>query len=524
MIPEINRRRFLASMGIPLAKPLGKVLREQGARSTSPALPSQTESPVAFTIDARHSIGPLDHYWESIVGSGRASLALRSDYQEDLRLVHERAGIQSVRFHGIFDDDTGVCTLNPRGDVVYNFQYVDQIYDDLLDAGVRPFVELSFMPAALASGNKTVFWYKANVTPPKDMDTWVEMVTAFARHLFSRYGGSELSRWFFEVWNEPNLDFWAGTQAEYFELYRRTATALKSVDKRLRVGGPATAEASWASEFIQYCAQQDAPLDFFSTHIYANDPQSKVFGSEAHYALEDVIPLALRKVRNEVAASPMPHLPIFITEWNSTYMNDSALTDTSFNAAFIVHTLNRCREVVDAMSYWCFSDVFEEQGVAQNIFYGGYGLIAMRRIPKPSFHAFSLMHQLGNERLAVGEGPALATRRADGSVAILVWNLIPRDEHGKPAPGAPLALRMVVRGLAHRNKLSVTRVDDEHGSALPAYREMGSPQYPTKRQIHELREAAELPPPKASLVAGGRYTEVPIELPPGGIALLEFSG
>ncbi|MGH9325863.1 MAG: GH39 family glycosyl hydrolase [Terriglobia bacterium] len=520
MIPEVNRRRFLASMAIPLAKPFDAALGEQ---ATSPAPPSPAGNPVKFTVDARHSIGAFDHYWESIIGSGRASLALRSDYQKDLLQVRERAGIQAVRFHGIFDDDTGVCTLSPRGDAVYNFQYVDQIYDALLDAGTRPFVELSFMPTAIASGKKTVFWYKANVTPPKDMNAWVEMVTAFARHLFSRYGGAELSGWFFEVWNEPNLDFWSGTQAEYFELYRRTAAALKSVDKRLRVGGPATAEAGWAPEFIQYCAQRNAPLDFFSTHIYANDPQSKVFGGEPHYALEDVIPLALRKVRNEVTASPMAHLPIFITEWNSTYMNDSALTDTSFNAAFIVYTLSRCRGLVDAMSYWCFSDVFEEQGIAKDIFWGGFGLIAMRRILKPSFHAFSLLHRLGNERLSAGNGPAIATLRADGSVAIIVWNQMRRGEHGNLEPGTSLSVRMLIRGLAHRNKLSVIRVDDEHGSALPAYKHMGSPQYPTKQQLEELRQAAELPHPESSLVAGGTDTEVPIELPPGGIALLEFN-
>ncbi|HTV54588.1 MAG TPA: glycosyl hydrolase family 39 [Terriglobia bacterium] len=474
-------------------------------------------------IDARKSVGAFPHYWESVVGSGRAVLALRAAYRDDLRLVHDQTGMERVRFHGIFNRENGVCRLDPRGDVVYNFQYVDQIYDGLLEAGVRPFVELSFMPPAIASGNKTVFWYKANVTPPKDMADWVQLVTTFARHLSDRYGAEELGHWFFEVWNEPNLDFWSGTQEQYFELYRHTATALKSVDKRLQVGGPATAEASWAPEFIDYCVKQNAPVDFLSTHIYANDPQNKVFGRETNYSLDDVIPLALQKVRNQVASSEMPHLPIYITEWNSTFMNDSAITDTSFNAAFIVNTLNRCQGLVDLMSYWCFSDVFEEQGVAQNIFYGGYGLIAMRRIPKPSFHAFTLLHRMGNERYETDEGPVIATRRADGSLAILVWNLTPRDAHGNPEKGQPLSLRLVVRGLGSRNKLAITRVDESHGSALPAYREMGSPQYPTSRQVQDLRRAAQLPSPQTSLVAGGKLTEIPVELPPSGIALLEVS-
>lgn len=489
--------------------------------SSNPQTPPQGQA-LTFTIDAREPVGAFPHYWESIVGSGRANLALRSDYHADLVQVHQQTGMKSVRFHGIFDDDNGVCRLNQGGDVVYNFQYVDQIYDSLLDAGVRPFVELSFMPQALASGSKTVFSYKANVTPPKDMGAWVQLVTAFARHLFDRYGGEELSRWMFEVWNEPNLDFWAGTQEQYFDLYQRTAAALKSVDARLRVGGPATAQVAWATEFIGFCAEHSVPLDFFSTHIYANDPQDKIFGRQTDYAVENVIPLALRKLRNQIASSHMPRVPLYITEWNSTFMNQPAVTDTAYNAAFIVETMNGCRDLADAMSYWCFSDVFEEQGISPNIFYGGYGLIAMRRIPKPSLHAFTLLHKLGHERLAVGEGPAIATHRPDGSVAIIVWNLSARGKDGNPVPGQPASLRIVIRGLGKRNKLAVTRVDDVHGSAMGAYQKMGSPQYPTTEQLESLRKAAQLPEPERSLVAGKGYTEVPIELPANGIALLEF--
>jgi xylan 1,4-beta-xylosidase len=514
-----------------MATPIGNAWAGQLAHAQAPPqrVTAATQQPnaaheVTIHVDTHQTVGPFPHYWESIVGSGRAVLALRADYQYDIRLVHNQTGMESVRFHGIFDDDDGVCQLDPRGDVVYNFQYVDQIYDSLLDAGIRPFVELSFMPRALASGNKTVFWYKANTTPPKDMNSWAELITTFARHLSDRYGGEELSRWSFEVWNEPNLDFWSGTQEQYFELYRRTATALKAVDKRLRVGGPATAETAWAPDFIEYCVKHDAPVDFLSTHIYANDPQNKVFGHETDYSLDDVIPLALRKVHNQVASSSIPHLPIYITEWNSTFMNDSAITGSAFNAAFIANTLHRCEGIVDAMSYWCFSDVFEEQGVPKEIFYGGYGMIAIRRIPKPSFHAFTLLHRLGSERYKVSGGPAMATRRADGSVVILIWNVTTRDVHGNPVPGQPLSVRLEVRGLGHRNKLSVTHVDEHHGSALEAYHQMGSPRYPTVPQIESLQRAAQLPSPETSLVAGGNLTEIPIELPPSGIALLELRG
>lgn len=521
----IDRRRFMLS-ALPavaglyspaLAQDQGEnhAVSQTAARAASPG-------PVSFTISAEHVVGHFPHYWERVVGSGHAILALRSDYRDDLQRVHRATGMQAVRFHGILDDDVGVCALDQRGDVTYNFQYLDQIYDTMVDMGVHPFVELSFMPRALASGDKKAFWYQANVTPPKDPDSWPALVAALARHLFDRYGASEISQWMFEVWNEPNLDFWSGTQAQYFDFYRRTALALKSVDERLRVGGPATAQTAWISEFIDYCVKNKAPVDFVSTHIYANDPQDKVFGKPAHYPLEEVIPLALTKVRNQVAESALPRLPVYVTEWNSTYRADDPILQTSFNASFIAHTIKRCHGLAEGMSYWCFSDVFEEQGVPQSIFGGGFGMIGFRRILKPAFHVFELLHKLGNDRLAVGDGPAIATRRGDGSVAVLVWNMTARDAQGAPLAGQPLNLRIALRGLGHRNRMTVTRVDDDHGCALGAYQQMESPRYATLSQLQELRRASELPAGEHMLVNGGARSEVPIVIPPQGVVLLEF--
>jgi len=470
-------------------------------------------------IDARSPVRPFPHYWEASVGSGRAALALRADWREALHQVHRQTGMQAVRFHGIFNDDVGVYGLDPQGRAAYNFQYVDQIYDGLLDLGLRPFVELGFMPKALASGDKSVFWYKGNVTPPRDLHQWTGLVTAFARHCLGRYGATEVRRWKFEVWNEPNLDFWAGTQEQYFEFYRNTALALKAVDAHLQVGGPASAQAAWAPEFLSWCARHHAPVDFFSTHIYANDPQKAVFGRDAHYPLKETIPLALEKVRNQVQASPFPRLPVYITEWNSTYMNDSALNDTAFNASYIAHVIDRCSGLVEGMSIWCASDVFEEQGIVKEIFYGGYGLVGIHGIPKPSFHAFTLLHRLGHERLpAVGDS-VIATRRPDDSLAVLVWNLVPRDAEGRPGAGQPLSLHLTIAGSQHQH-LSLTRVDDGHGSARTAWQAMGSPQYPSREQIHELRRAGELSAAAHQRIDAG--APITLDLPPNGMALLEL--
>lgn len=504
---------------------MASVMGEEGFMAAEQGLVTgAADYSASVLIDANHVAAELPHYWEFAVGGGRAILSLRTDYHLDLQSIAKATGIRSVRFHGIFDHEVGVCTEKPGDGVQNNFQYVDQIYDSLVDLGLHPFVELSFMPPVLASGDKTVFWYRGNITPPRNMNQWASLIEAFARHLISRYGASEVRQWKFEVWNEPNLNFWAGTQAEYFNFYRHTAIALKSADHQLQVGGPATAQTAWIPEFLSTCYANRSPVDFVSTHIYANDPQEAVFGKQVHYPLDQVIPRALTKVRDQVRASALPHLPVFITEWNSTYMNDSLLNDTAFNASFISYTLNQCAGLVEGMSFWCSSDVFEEQGVPKELFYGGYGLIALRRIPKPSFHAFTLLHRLGTERLLAGSGPLIATRCADGSVAILLWNATPRDEEGKPVAGTTITMKLNLRGLGNRRNTTIIRIDDQHGSALQAYRGMESPRYPTLDQIHTLRRAAQLPSARPLRISSAEPATVSVDLPPRSVALIELKG
>ena len=189
-------------------------------------------------------LGPwtaLPHFWEHTVGSGHATLGLRADWRAQLTRAHHDLGMQHVRFHGILSDDMGTLVCE-GAEFFYSFSNADRIFDFLLSIGMRPFVELSFMPTALASGDQTVFHYRANVTPPKDYAQWSVLIRKLVNHWVSRYGIDEVRQWFFEVWNKPNLTaFGSGKQDDYFELYRYTAEAIKSVDRGLKVGGPATA-------------------------------------------------------------------------------------------------------------------------------------------------------------------------------------------------------------------------------------------------------------------------------------------
>ena len=461
-------------------------------------------------------VTPFPHFWEQTFGSGRAILSLRQSYRDDVRDVKAVTSFQYVRFHAILDDEVGVYGEDADGRPVYNFSYVDQIYDGLLKAGVRPFVELSFMPAKLAAENDIQsFWYKPNVSPPKDYNKWGELVGQFAKHLVERYGIDEVSQWYFEVWNEPNLDFWAGTPKDqtYYQLYDAAARELKLVSPRLRVGGPATAQAAWVDRFIQHTAQKSVPVDFVSTHVYGNDSASDVFGTQEQIPRTQMVCRAVQKVHDQIKASALPDLPLIWSEYNASYKNETDVTDSVYMGPWMADTIRQCDGLVDMMSYWTFSDVFEEQGVVKRPFYGGYGMIAERGLPKPAFNAFKLLHRLGDTRIPANANDILVTRRANGTLVIAVWNL--------SAAESKLESKDVVLQLsstAGRQRALVYRLDADHGSLMKAYQAMGRPADPTQAQIQSLRQAAQLPAPESLSVRDGR---IELRLAPDALVLIE---
>ena len=481
------------------------------------AAPSEPQI-IKIQTDVVH--GKLPHVWEECVGSDRAVVGLREQWLADLEQVNKTLGVKSVRFHGLFNDEMGVW---PAGAKEPNFLYVDMVFDAMLDRGVKPFVELSFMPAALAKGSSTIFFYRGNTSPPKEFAKWGELVGALGKHCIDRYGIQEVGTWNFEVWNEPNLVyFWAGSQSDYFELYRQSASALKGVDKRLRVGGPSTARAGWVGDLLEFCCSQKVPIDFASTHIYPDDPQDKVFGAGIHYPFEEVIGRALAKVQQEIKTSKTPELPLYITEWSSQ------------NPAFIAHTIKNTIGLADIMSFWTFDNVYEELGVPKSFLNAGFGLLGMRGMPRPSFHTFELLHKLGETQLETGNGPVLATKRKNGSFAILVWNLIPQPRGQRSASGDPMLqtsaqyeqkgeaqnLVLALEGVHSHRRAHITRVDQNHGNLARAYQEMGSPAYPTVDQITELKRKCELAPPEP--VSLNAQKQIGIAIPPNGIALIEL--
>ena len=470
-----------------------------------------------ITIDAQAPATPFPHFWEQMFGSGRAILSLRESYREDLQAVKKVADFRYVRFHAIFHDEVGAYNEDDHGNPVYNFAYVDQIYDGLLKNGVRPFVEISFMPKKLAFNPDALhpFWYKQNVSPPKNMERWDDLVKHFAQHLVDRYGIDEVAQWYFEVWNEPNIDFWNGIPRDrsYFELYAHTAADLKGVSTRLRVGGPATAAASWVAEFLRYTAEHHVPVDFVSTHGYADDTVEDLFGTKEEIPMDERVCRAAAKVRGEIRASATPDLPLFWTEWNVQGMKESR--DTTFVGPALANTVRQCAGLSEMMSFWTFSDVFEEGGPIPKPFVGMFGLRAKGGINKPSYYAWGLMHELGEKRIAIDSKNAIVTKTADGGLAIAVWNLVDPDHSG-----STLRVTLAFSNMSPNARVRVERVDDQHGNVLPHYVAMESPVDPTPTQVEQLNRETALPPPEETTLKAGKLE---LSLTPNALVLLKVS-
>lgn len=505
----------------------------------SPA-PTQSEGqPEAIVIDASAPTTPFPHVWEQTFGSGRAILSLRESYRQDLRTVKEATGFQSVRFHGILMDEVGLydpdrMTKNPglaaiaaNDASVYNFSYIDQIYDGLLANGVRPFVELSFTPAKMAADPKLMqpFWYHPVVSPPKDYAVWDRMITALAQHLVARYGIEEVATWKFEVWNEPNLDFWGGVpkQETYFELYDHTVRAIKAASPRLQVGGPATAQAAWVPEFLKHVAADHVPVDFVSTHVYANDTAQNVMHTDEQVARDQMVYRAVKMVHEQIEHSTMPQLPLLFSEYNASYANEPDVTDSIYMGPWLANDIRLCDGLTQGMSYWAFSDVFEEQGVVRSPFYGGFGLVAANHIPKPALNVFRSLHELGDRRIAVSSTSALVTRKGNG-LAIALWNYAPPDGEGAsytPPPtqgGVPHSFSLKLQHVPGHARVEILRVDKDHGNVLKAFDALGRPAGDlTPAQVKQLQAAGAMAPAEHTHLNRGRLQ---LYVPRQGLAVV----
>jgi len=505
-------------------------------------------------VDAAGARRPVTRGWEVAVGVGDAWSLLRADLQEQTRRAARECGFRYLRFHGILCDQLQVARRDREGALVYNWQLVDKVYDAVLAMGLRPFVELGFMPSALASGDQTVFYYGANVTPPADAAAWNGLIGALVAHWRERYGVDEVRAWYFEVWNEPNLGgFWAGSQDDYFRLYAETARTIKGVDAALRVGGPATTRGEWIPAFLAYCRDHDAPVDFVSTHVYPDDEDfAKTDPAyRAVYARGDYLERVMDRVADEVAAAPPTgsagRLELHWTEWSGSWRWGDPLHDASNLAAYICRVARHVHDradSTDSFAFWTVSDIFNEFPYPRAALVDGFGLLTIDGLPKPAYHAYALLHRLGDEELPVtappeeeGEGAAgrldcWATASESG-YHILLSAYVPPGASAQGAQAATPEREVLVRlhGLSAigaepaRLRLTERCVDVAHANLAAAWMALGCPETLTREQVTALRTASDLHPEDRGLVTAdetGALTVV-ARLAPAGVVLLELA-
>ena len=473
---------------------------------------------VLFKCDLAQAPVPLPHFWEHAVGSDHAVMGLRADWQSQLERAHRELGFRYTRFHGVLSDRMFTRT-HEQDKPLYSFFNADSVFDFLRSIGMRPFVELSFMPRILASGNETVFSYQANVTPPRDYSEWAELVKTLVSHWVKRYGLNEVRRWYFEVWNEPNLHaFWTGTQADYFKLYRYTVEAIKSVDDALQVGGPATAGNAWIKEFLDFCDSNNLPADFVSTHHYPTD----AFGQPGDDT-ETQLAQSRRSIMREQARATRSEArgkPVYYTEWNSSSNARDPMHDDPYAAAFAVKTIMEARGLVDGYGFWTFSDIFEENYMPSMPFHGGFGLLNLQGIAKPSYRAYQLLHGLGTELLNVsGTHPTVDVwaTRGEGQITLLMSNYA--------LPRHPIATERVHTHLDHAAKMrsaSLTRIDGDHASAKKVWQTMGCPEYLSRELVQVLDASSQLKWEVMTVEAFSGAVDLVVQLPPQAVAAVQI--
>ncbi|MBN2069258.1 MAG: hypothetical protein JW739_06445 [Opitutales bacterium] len=495
------------------------------------ALTAQIGESREISTDLKAVKGPLTEMPNFCVGAGRANEGLRADWQKQLATAQKECGFKYLRFHGLLCDDMGVYFFDKHGNPVYNWQYIDALFDAMLDMGVRPFVELGFMPSGLSSGPSTIFWWKGNVTPPNDPEKWADFISALVTHWTERYGEEEVAQWFFEVWNEPNLSgFWIGdtkgmdeeefqayAKEEYFKLYEVTARAVKAVNPRYPVGGPATAGNAWVPELIEYCKTNNVPMDFASTHNYAvmaGYLDEKGNAGTVFCPNRDAMIREVKDVRQQIEESDMAGIPLYYTEWSASYTPSDPIHDSYHSPAFILNKVKGVGDAVQGMSYWTFTDIFEEAGPRYTPFHGGFGLSNYQGIHKPAYFAYKFFNELGSTELNNADEDSWVCTDGSGNIQALFWDFtITHPGEGVnnqdyyntdlPAKAAEPVKLKVAHVAPGTYTMKVYRVGYRSNDAYTAYLDMGEPQQLSKAQEKTLKALSTGAPESVQLIQVG---------------------
>ena len=532
------------------------------------AVMAQQPAPVAVTVDVSHRLGPYKPIY-AWFGYDEANYTTMRDGRKLLRELHDLAPVPvHIRTHHLLSSGDGVADLkwsstnvyseDAQGRPVYDFRILDSIFDEYRDAGVVPMFELGFTPKALASGSgEYADHYPGASTggavhsPPNDYAKWQAMIRQVVAHMVQRYGRATVAKWYFEVWNEPDISYWHGTPQQYFELYDRTVAGVRAALPEARVGGPATTgpgnpkAAKFLEDFLDHVGSTKVPMDFISFHVKGQP-----------HIQDGQVTMGLAKELNDadkgfaiIARYPQfRKLPVILSEADpegcaacSMKINPAnAYRNGTLYPAYTAAAYKRLFELADhygidliSMLSWSFE--FEGRD-----YFEGFRSLSTNGIDKPVLNFFRMAGLMQGSRVAAAANGAMGSGQiiADGvrgapdidafatangrGAAVMVWNYHDED---RPAPAA--SVTVTVRGLpptAGRARLIHYRIDDTHSNAYTAWKAMGSPQKPTPEQLAALKAQEGLQlleSPRWLAVSKGTVT-VTTDLPRQAISLLQL--
>ena len=468
-----------------------------------------------FTIPANAAAKPFKKHWKFCVGSGHAALAMRTDYCEQLKQIHDDLGIERVRFHGIFSDDMHtydtMATVMPMPGAEQipfyesSFRLPGLVYDNVLKAGMKPFVELSFMPSQMAKRpTRGTFYWKPCIAPPKD--------------------------------------------------------------ETLKVGGPATSNSKWISAFVQYCKEHSLPVDFITTHQYAGDPISEMCNQseedhnqtteeiQQEYQVDmaqlfaglkpedGLLPMFRRVMPENTETADLNRdllrdaalqvrqqangLPVYYTEWNACATFGAPGNDTRKIAAYDVRAALCAEDALEGSSVWCFSDIFEELHPFPEEFHGGFGMMSQHGIPKPVYHALRLLNQAGDERLELPgalDGEISTAAFCDAAHTQLTVMATKQNLHHfaeLQTPATPVELEVALD--AAPKSVEICRIDEEHGNPLKCWQQMGEPEDLTPAQVQQITAESAVTYEKLPFTYENGAAHVTFSLGTNDIAFVRF--
>lgn len=514
------------------------------------AITSSLQTNINIDLTNFHSSN-FSKYWSKVTSIGRASLCLRHEVRRQIELAQENISYDFIRFHGIFSDDMMVYKEDLNGNPIYNWVYVDEIFDFFYRLNLRPFIELGFMPEALASKKQHAFLWNANVSYPKSLKKWTDLVSNFINHCIDRYGNEEVKQWYFQIWNAPDLSevFWFENKEKFFTFFKSTYISIKDILKNAKIGPPgllAINNFEWMNDFLKFCERNFIDLDFIACNIYAyTDPKNNTLPLQLFNRSDNALFDTDLNQENYLANSILElkdllkkyslNLPIFVTEWNlSPYTNDYN-RDTCFLSSYIVYNIISNIDNIDILTFWSLSDIIEEGLTESKLYHGGLGLLTYNRLKKPSYNAFLLLSKLGNNIIKKGKDYIVTSK--NNNYQILLFNFVYFDDLFMSGDKSLLDyhnrygifknsninkdVNLILSLSSGNYKIKRWYLNRNSGSTFDAWQNMGAPEQ-ISSDIYDYLKSKEIPEIRISTENVKKELLISDSIPPHGILLIEI--